>query len=204
MKIRLHGTERKVATLGPGKRYVIWVQGCARRCPGCISPETWDMKGGYEDTSERLAQEILASDSQGITVSGGEPFLQAEPLVDLLLQVKSKRDVGVIIYTGNTYEDLLSSEDNSVQRLLSLCDLLVDGEYKEEMNDGKNLWGSSNQRALPLTDRYRTDASDYGTKEPQVEFFVHEGVMRMVGIPSKEMLERFNELETRTQKIKQV
>ena len=162
------------------------------------------MKGGYEDTSERLAQEILASDSQGITVSGGEPFLQAEPLVDLLLQVKSKRDVGVIIYTGNTYEDLLSSEDNSVQRLLSLCDLLVDGEYKEEMNDGKNLRGSSNQRALPLTDRYRTDASDYGTKERQVEFFVHEGVMRMVGIPSKEMLERFNELETRTQKIKQV
>lgn len=194
MKLRLHGIECQVTTLGPGKRYVLWVQGCRRRCKGCISPETWDMEGGYEDTTERLAEEIVNFTQDGLTISGGEPFLQAEALVDLIKRIKEKRDLGVIIYTGNTLEELKEMKEKSVYELLSLCDLLIDGVYEDDKNDGRNLRGSSNQKVIVLTERYIEEAKTYGTLPARVEFFVHENMTRMVGIPSKEMLDRVKKI----------
>lgn len=194
MKLRLHGTEKCVTALGPGKRYAVWTQGCHRRCPGCISPDTWDLQGGYLVETETLAEEILRADMDGITISGGEPFLQAEALARLLERVRREKDTGVIIYTGNTLEELLEEKQGAVKRLLSQCDLLIDGSYVEALNDGKNLRGSSNQRAIPLTERYRKEAENYGTKDAYVEFFFHDSMTRMVGIPSREMLERFRRI----------
>lgn len=194
MKLRIHATEREVTTLGPGRRYVIWVQGCLRRCSGCISPETWSLEAGYEKEVEQLAEEIAASGCEGLTISGGEPFLQAEALTLLLQKLREKRDMGVWVYSGNCYEELLACEDVWVQRLLSLCDLLIDGAYEEEQNDGKNLRGSANQRAICLSERYRKEANEIGTKAGSVEFFVHESITRMVGIPSRELLEKLKKL----------
>ena len=194
MDIQLHGTEQQVTALGPGRRFAVWTQGCHRRCPGCISPNTWDLKGGYSTDTESLAQQALKSNAQGITISGGEPFLQAEALVDFIQRVRMERDVGIIIYTGYTLEELQKLQTPGVDELLNHCDLLIDGAYIEEKNDGKNLRGSSNQRAIPLTDRYINEAAEYGTKEASVEFFFHETMVRMVGIPSKELLERVKQI----------
>lgn len=194
MKLRIHGTEAQVTALGSGYRFAVWVQGCLRRCPGCISPDTWNMEEGYDRDTAELAEEILNSGCDGITISGGEPFLQAEALSDMLTRVRKKKDIGVIIYTGNTLEELKAQHSEYIERLLALCDLLVDGAYVEEQNDGKNLRGSSNQRALALTDRYQKEALDYGTRDAYVELFVHEDKIRMVGIPSKEMLDRMKKI----------
>ena len=193
--LRLHGVRDGVTKLGAGVRYAVWTQGCKKRCRGCMTPESRDMNGGYEISVERLAKDIVRSGREGVTVSGGEPFLQASALADAIELVKKVRDIGVIIYTGYTLGELRRSEDEGVLRLLSLCDLLIDGEYVEELNDGMNLRGSSNQRAIALTERYAESAKSYGTKKAEFELFWGAEKISMVGIPPKDILERFKNTE---------
>ena len=191
MKIRLHNEQDGVTKLGPGTRYVIWTQGCRRSCKGCMTPESRSLTGGYLKDIQELADSIVSAGREGITISGGEPFLQAACLVRLIGLIREKRDTGVIIYTGFTLEELMESEDTSVHELLCACDLLIDGEYVEELNDGRNLRGSSNQRAIPLSDRYREYVDIYGSRPAEIEFFMKENSLSMVGVPSRELLRRF-------------
>ncbi len=191
MELRLHDIQDCVTVLGPGVRYAIWTQGCLRRCPNCMTPESRNTDGGYRMDTAVLSEKILKADREGITISGGEPFLQAKALAELILRLREKRDIGVIVYTGNTIEELRAMQDEHVNLLLSLCDLLIDGEYIDERNDGKALRGSSNQRVIALSDRYVNYLSEYGTSPAKVEFFLRENRLSMVGIPSREMLSRF-------------
>lgn len=79
----------KTRSLGPGKRFAIWMQGCAKRCKGCINPEGQDLQGGYETDVKKLTDKILENDDiTGITISGGEPFLQYEELSYMIRKIK--------------------------------------------------------------------------------------------------------------------
>lgn len=69
--------------------------------------------------------------------------------------------------------------------------MLIDGPYVDELNDGMNLRGSSNQRVIALTDRYEQNVCEYGTKNAEIEFFMKENKMVMVGVPTKELLDKF-------------
>ena len=130
--VRIHRTARRVRVLGPGVRYVLWVQGCPRGCPGCISPEAQDPAGGEIRSVAALAEAILAvPDIEGVTISGGEPFLQAEALCSLIDRIRARRDLGVIIYTGYVLEELQSGAVPHAEALLARTDLLVDGPYVE-------------------------------------------------------------------------
>ena len=173
----------KPNVLGPFERYCLWVSGCNRHCPGCISPESHDMYAGTQLDTGALAWEIIASGTEGITISGGEPFLQAPALCQLLQTIKRHRDMGVIIYTGFLLEEITSLEGGA--ELLALCDLLIDGPYIRQLDDGKSLRGSSNQRVIPLTQRYRPYLGLYGTGPRQVQIF-HElpQEIHRVGIPT--------------------
>lgn len=152
--IRLYRMAPDVTVLGPGRRFCLWVQGCTRRCPGCMSPETWDPAGGTPWQEEALAARILDFDFDGVTISGGEPFLQAGPLARLLQLLRARRDTGVIVYTGFTLPQLRQMHDPQVAALLAATDLLIDGPYRQELDDDGALRGSSNQQARLLTDRY--------------------------------------------------
>jgi anaerobic ribonucleoside-triphosphate reductase activating protein len=124
-------TVASTKSLGPYSRFAIWVQGCMRRCVGCISEDSQSLDGGYEADTADLAESVLqVSDIEGITISGGEPFLQSEALVDLIKRIKSKKDMGVIVYTGNDFKDIEKNE------LTTFCDIIVDGTYIENLNDG--------------------------------------------------------------------
>lgn len=180
MKLSVHMREPAVHTLGPGVRYALWVQGCPRRCPGCVAPEAQALDGGTELETGALAWEILLSGAEGLTISGGEPFLQAEALAELIRTVRRKRDLGVIVYTGYRYEELLA--DPAARALLEETDLLIDGPYVKELDDGKSLRGSSNQRVIPLTERYRGELSLYGRPERPTEAFVHGAEVHYVGV----------------------
>lgn len=193
MKLRLYDVQDNVTVLGPGLRYVIWTQGCPRRCPGCMTPQSQPLEGGYEVDVSRLADSILRTGRTSLTISGGEPFLQAEALCGLLEQLRRERDMGVIIYTGYTLAELRDSSDPWAKALLGQCDLLVDGAYVEALNDGKNGRGSANQNAIPLTKRYQSWAETVGTQPAQVEFFWKEEKISMVGIPTQEVLKRFQQ-----------
>ncbi len=166
--------------LGSGERLAIWVQGCYKRCGNCIAKALQSTTGGELKSVAELAEEIMALDIDGISISGGEPFLQARGLAQLLRLVNEKRpELGVITYTGYLYEELKDDEDAKL--FLSQIDILVDGTYVEELDDGAPMRGSSNQRVLFLTDRYSD--SDL-PRERKSKIIFENDVFAMIGIPS--------------------
>ncbi len=180
--IRVYAKETGVTTLGPGRRFCLWVQGCRQRCPGCISPMSQEEDGGRLIPANALAVEIALSGMEGLTISGGEPFLQAAALADMIDMIHARRDMGVIVYTGYTLERL--REDPEAQPLLERTDLLIDGPYIRELDDGRSLRGSSNQRALCLTERYRDALDLYGRDGRETQIFPHGAFGSIVGIPT--------------------
>lgn len=191
LKIRIYNYQDGVKMLGPGIRFVIWTQGCQRKCKGCMTPLSRDLDGGILMDVDILAEMIVKSGREGITISGGEPFLQAHELCELISRIHEQADMGVIIYSGFTIDEIYSSDDKYKKKLLEFTDLLIDGPYIEEKNDGKNLRGSSNQRPIALTDRYSGFIDYYGSKKAEVEFFVKEDKVVMVGVPDRDIFNRF-------------
>lgn len=185
MKLRVGYIKEGTRALGPGWRFVIWTQGCLRRCKDCISPEHQPLDGGYLVDTTDLADQICACHSiDGITISGGEPFLQAKALTDLLDKVNEVRpELTVLVFTGNQLEEMTDADSKA---LLSRIDLLIDGEYISELNDGKGLRGSSNQRFHFLTERLADCRDEFESGERKTEiYWADEKRQKMVtiGVP---------------------
>ena len=92
---RIHSIESFGSVDGPGVRYVIFMQGCHMRCQFCHNPDTWNMDGGEEISADALLAKALKYKSYwknngGITVSGGEPLLQIDFLIELFTKAKAK------------------------------------------------------------------------------------------------------------------
>ncbi len=200
--LRVHQIGRRIHVLGPGTRFCIWTQGCNQRCPGCLAPEAQPLDGGYTVPTDELAKHMIEDDRlQGITISGGEPFLQAEALSALLGSVHQTRDLGVIVYTGYLLEDLQANVYPGSKELLSHVDLLIDGPYVEALNDDGALRGSSNQRVIPLTDRYASVLSQYGKPgQRQTELMVTDEQFFMAGVPSRATAKFMNQFSGRSDK----
>lgn len=181
MTIYYHMKEPAVTVLGPGSRYCLWVQGCPRSCPGCIAATTHRLEDGKQIEIGALSWEIALSHADGLTISGGEPFLQAPALAELIRLVRQIRPMGVIVYTGYLYEELLQMPQAA--DLLAQTDLLIDGPYIQELDDHKGLRGSSNQRVIPLTDLYRSVAQNYPDIPRTQQFFAHSNELHAVGLP---------------------
>ncbi len=149
--------------------------------------------GPYKEIAAEELRDIFLNviDSEGITISGGEPFLQAEELATMIDGIKAKRNYGVIIYTGFLKEELEKNNENGVQRLLQHADILIDGHYIKELDDGKPYRGSSNQKIHLMTDRYKSVFDDYysGTNKRNIEIDVEIDNVYMVGVPSKNGIE---------------
>ena len=188
-KLRLYMTAPCSEVLGPYKRFIVWVQGCKRRCKGCIAKDSWALDGGELVEVDTIVQQILRQENiEGITISGGEPFLQQDALCELISKVREHKDIGVIIYTGMKYNEI----ENTA--LAHSADLIIDGEYVEELNDNKSLRGSSNQNVLCLTKRYKNIVSEYyGRNGRKIELILADGVTKMIGIPSKEFEQMIGE-----------
>lgn len=182
--LRLYRVAPNVTTLGPGVRFCIWVQGCDRRCPGCMSSDTWDPNGGFDMEETELAEIMLKYPFEGVTISGGEPMRQCAGLSRLIDLLRQRRDVGVMVYTGAVLEQLKAMHDPDVDGFLSRIDLLVDGEYVQSLDDGGALRGSANQQAHCLTDRYRIAMAETfgqpGQRRQQLQIDEH-GVL-MIGL----------------------
>lgn len=195
--INLHDILAGTKVLGPGNRIAIWLQGCHRNCRGCMSPYSRPMDGGHKVPLYKLTDQILkmadTKEFDGITISGGEPFLQVEALYELLKFIKENTEFGVIIYTGYQIEELRQFEDSRVKVMLDeYVDILIDGEFVEELNDGRSLVGSSNQKVHFLTNRYENEKSIYESTERKIETYVRSNEIFMVGIPNSTFLENWN------------
>ncbi len=176
--INRHGSR----ALGPGLRYVIWTQGCPFSCPGCVTPQSRSIEGGRIAETDSIAADIAANPHiTGITVSGGEPFLQSASLARLLAKVKELRpELTVVVFTGFRIEKLTSRD---ARKALQMIDLLIDGPYVEELNDGRGLRGSSNQRLHFLTPRLRSYRTELTDGKRSVELSFGNGFADITGIP---------------------
>lgn len=176
-----NGTE----VLGPGKRLAIWTQGCMKHCPGCISPEFRECKEAQlVDGKALAAYAICHRELSGITISGGEPFLQASALAKLIRAIRKERDdFSSIVFTGFCREELVWEE---AAALLSVTDLLIDGPYVQEQFAGEGLRGSSNQRFHFLTDKLKPYSQEILSGKRSREIHCDEKSLFPIGIPSEE------------------
>ena len=139
---------------GPGVRFVVFAQGCLHRCKGCHNPETFALDGGkllpIAEIFEKISKNPLI---EGVTFSGGDPFLQARAFCKLAKMVHSL-GLTVMVYTGYVFENLLENgKDSSGDRLdfLKNIDILVDGPFKiEERSLDLKFKGSCNQRIIDV------------------------------------------------------
>lgn len=143
---------------GPGKRFAIWCQGCLNRCPGCCNPEMQPLEKRHVVSADDLLALIGKFQEkwgiEGVSLIGGEPFLQAEGLAYVAKKCKL-RGLTVLTFSGYRIEELRSMKDENVESLLSYSDILVDGPFDEQMIDDERGWvGSKNQSVLFFSDAY--------------------------------------------------
>ena len=151
MEIRLAGLEPESIVDGPGYRFTVFVQGCPHNCPGCHNPQTHDFSGGHltdtDDVIAHLGENPLV---RGLTLSGGEPMMQPEPLY-LIAKAAKEKGMNVWCYTGFTLEELLRENRADRMKLLSAVDVLVDGPFRSHERSLDLLYrGSKNQRLIDM------------------------------------------------------
>ncbi len=153
-KLKLHDSAD-----GKGIRVGLFVSGCTHHCKGCFNPETWDFRYGNEYTQEvedRIIEACRPTYIRGFSLLGGEPFEKTnqESLAKLLRRFKTEfPNKDVWCYTGYTFDvDLVPGGKvwtEYTQTMLNLIDVLVDGEFVEELKNLKlKFRGSSNQRLI--------------------------------------------------------
>lgn len=174
--------------LGPGSRAVIYVHGCCFSCKGCIA-SGFQAQEPIETTAEEMAAWYLSLEGcEGLTISGGEPMLQAQALSEVVDLIRREKDAGVIAYTGFVYEALLerAKEHEGISRLLKRIDLLIDGPYVQEKDEGQFARGSSNQRLIALSPRYQSDIGPYyqSGRAREMELRLEGQRVMMIGVPS--------------------
>lgn len=133
--------------LGPGRRHGLWMQGCSAACPGCMAPSLADPAGGVERDAGELAVEIAAicreKECPGVTISGGEPFEQAEELEIFLKTLAGFGIADILLYTGRDCSLLLGK----YPWIASYCACVVDGPFRRDLPDETAWRGSANQKA---------------------------------------------------------
>jgi len=175
---------------GPGNRFVLWLQGCSLRCPGCINHE-FSLKEPRTliSVSELYRIIICTPDIEGVTYSGGEPFEQAKSLFFLSNLLKQK-GLTIVSYSGFTYDEILNSKDEYKKLLLSLLDILIDGRY--DKNKAIHLlWrGSSNQKIYFLSESYKDYEEIANSHKIQMEFAIHDDEVSVTGNFSEDILKK--------------
>jgi anaerobic ribonucleoside-triphosphate reductase activating protein len=163
---------------GEGIRTVIWTQGCPHHCLGCHNPETHDFEGGALVDLEEVYEIIDSLEGQdGITFSGGDPFMQPKPCSMIAKYAKNK-GYNIWCYTGYTFEQLLTLAETKkeVMDFLKEIDVLIDGRFELAKKSYNALFrGSTNQRIIDvkkslkkkkvvLADKYNHEDNHNGRK----------------------------------------
>lgn len=159
MLLRISGVINDSIVDGPGLRLAVFGQGCPHNCPGCHNPETHDYNGGYEADIDAVALTALENPLlDGVTFTGGEPFVQAEAFAALAEAIKAAvPELTVLVYTGYRWEELAQMEE--AKRLLELADYLVDGRFEADKRSLELMFkGSSNQRFIDVKKSLATGA----------------------------------------------
>lgn len=126
----VHSLESFGSVDGPGVRYVIFLSGCYMRCQFCHNPDTWRMKDGELHEAQELLEKAIKykaywGERGGITVSGGEPLLQMDFLIDLFTRAKEMGINTTIDTSGNPYNEDDEMFMEKFHRLMEVTDLIM-------------------------------------------------------------------------------
>ena len=153
---KVHSVESFGTVDGPGIRFVIFLQGCSLRCKYCHNRDTWDINGGEYKSVDEIIEKIknyknyIIPSGGGVTVTGGEPLLQAKFLIELFKRLKEEN-----IHTCIDTSGMFGITDD-IKKVLELTDLvLLDIKHIDD-EKCKDLVGSSNKKELEFA-RYLSD-----------------------------------------------
>lgn len=196
--IRINHYTESTTVLGPGNRFVVWTQGCKKRCKNCINPDGQSLSGGKViKVNDLVALIAKQKELQGVTISGGEPFLQFPALFELVVKVKSSLGLDIMLYSGYTLDEINAMlPEKLCKTFFEFIDIFVDGEYVDALNDNQLFRGSSNQNIYFFTSKYKTFAEKILlSREREFEFTVNaDSETFMVGIPPKDFYGEFLKL----------
>lgn len=207
--IRVNRVHHPVTALGPGRRLGIWLQGCSLHCHGCISRDTWDPSAGTAMSVAKLVVEcasILREDPAltGMTISGGEPFEQAQALTELLIGLKSAaasegRVFDTLVYSGLSWAKLRRRHAT----VLALLDAVIPEPFLAARAPGGRWRGSANQPLRLLTtlgrERFASGpvSDERGGGPLPFQVVVEDGRMWTIGVPKPGDMDRLVELARR-------
>lgn len=155
VSVRVHGYYHNCVIEGPGRRSSVLLSGCDVGCRGCWVPHLWSTSSGSLVPVDLLADALLDPHHRrnGVSILGGEPFLQPAGLLGLVCALRERGCPHLLVYTGRTYEGLLARarSEPAVGAVLDSIDMLIDGPYVEALASGAGPWtGSANQRVIDL------------------------------------------------------
>ena len=172
-----------VTTLGPGKRIGIWTAGCKKNCKNCMSKVNHEFDEKLQQSIDDIIHIIKNYQKNnivdGITISGGEPFLQND-LKELILKIKELGINDILIYTGFLLSEIINHDE-----ILKNISVLVDGPYIDELNDNLPLRGSSNQNVYILNNKYEKIYLEYLKKPREFELNIDNQKVMIIGMLPK-------------------
>ena len=145
------GIKRFDISNGPGIRMSLYVSGCTHHCKGCFNPTTWNFNAGDEWTQEvedKFIEDCKDDKITGVSILGGEPLQQdVNTMFKLLYRLKTEVKKPIWLWTGYSFDDL----PLSVVPLITLIDVLVDGQFEIDKKDlNLKYCGSTNQRVIDM------------------------------------------------------
>lgn len=184
--LNIASIDRNSFIYGPGKRMVIWVQGCNLKCPGCWNTALHSFDTKTLMTSNQIVTLFEEDVSlEGVTILGGEPLLQKQGMFEFIQEFKKRhKDKSIIMYTGFEDEEISEVDWNFIK---SYIDIIISGRYKRELRDTSLFMrGSSNQKLNFLSDFYSPSIIDDGN---YVEIELDEnGQTTTRGYPNSEII----------------
>lgn len=183
MEVRIHRILTGSRANGPGIRNVVWFQGCTLRCPGCFNPQTHAPHGGQSINVEELCDRLLSPfhPCDGITISGGEPFQQAEALLNLLQELQKQKAPLILVFSGYSYNELRNNPVSAA--CLPFIDALICGPYDRKTPPVyERFCSSGNQELVLLSERYTEN--DFRNLPVMEYFFDDSGNVIISGINS--------------------
>lgn len=151
--LNLHAFLPRSRANGPGWRSVIWFQGCTLDCPGCFNPDTHTSEPRQLIAPKELVSRCQAAEgTEGITVSGGEPFQQTPALLAFLQRLRAETGLSVLLFSGYSRAEIDALP--SGREILACADVLIAGRFDRTQPCADGLRTSKNQGTHFLTNRY--------------------------------------------------
>ena len=166
---------------GPGKRLLLFTQGCSLHCKGCVNQHLWEFDAGKNITAQEILE--LCADIEGITLHGGEPLDQSDGVLEIIRLLKAAGKT-VILFTGYQYKELSLPSQRMAWRA---ADLVISGRYVEEKRSiYLQFRGSTNQRVYSHQGKYKNYQIKDG-KSVAVIRLNEDGEMQSRGFRSQEL-----------------